>query len=68
MGLKAYRSGKERARQNVKEGKGISIGGTFGGNKETNFYLLLLILCGVSLDTIDFMSISNVIMPVVNNN
>ena len=53
--------GKERARQNVKEGKGISIGGAFGGNKETNFlFASSNPLWRASLDTIDFMSISNV--------
>lgn len=54
-------SGKERARQNVKEGRGISIGGAFGGNRETNFlFASSNPLWRASLDTIDFMSISNV--------
>ena len=54
-------SGKERARKNVQEGRGISVGGAFGRNKETNFlFASSNPLWRASLDTIDFMSISNV--------
>ena len=53
-------SGKERARQNVKEGKGIEL---FGGNKNANTNFLFASsnpLWRASLETIDFMSLSNV--------
>mgnify|MGYP001352024220 FL=1 len=51
-------SGKKRARDNVKEGKGIIFG---GGNKETNFlFASSNPLWRASLETIDFMSLSSV--------
>ena len=54
-------SGKERARKNVQEGRGISVGGAFGRNKEPNFlFASSNPLWRASLDTIDFISISNV--------
>lgn len=51
-------SGKKRARENVKEGRGILFG---GGNKETNFlFASSNPLWRASLETIDFMSLSSV--------
>ncbi len=51
-------SGKKRARENVKEGRGIMFG---GGNKETNFlFASSNPLWRASLETIDFMSLSSV--------
>ena len=51
-------SGKKRARENVKEGRGIMFG---GGSKETNFlFASSNPLWRASLETIDFMSLSSV--------
>ena len=51
-------SGKKRARENVKEGRGIMFG---GGRKETNFlFASSNPLWRASLETIDFMSLSSV--------
>ena len=52
-------SGKEKARQNAREGRGITFGGLTGG--ETNFlFASSNPLWRASLETIDFMSIANV--------
>ena len=52
-------SGKERARKNVSEGRGISLGNL--GNSETNFlFASSNPLWRASLETIDFMSLSSV--------
>jgi hypothetical protein len=53
--------GKKRARKNVKEGKGFGTGGLFGRNKGGVFdFASSNELWRASLDTLDFMSFSNV--------
>ena len=53
--------GKKRARKNVQEGKGFGTGGLFKRNKGGNFeFASSNELWRASLDTLDFMSFSNV--------
>jgi len=53
--------GKKRARKNVQEGKGFGTGGLFGKNKGGSFeFASSNELWRASLDTLDFMSFSNV--------
>jgi len=53
--------GKKRARKNVEEGKGSGTGGLFGKNKGGSFeFASSNELWRASLDTLDFMSFSNV--------
>ena len=54
--------GKKRARKNVKEGKGFGTGKIFGGNKKGGVFDFASSneLWRASLDTLDFMSFSNV--------
>jgi len=52
-------SGKERARENVRQGKGITFGNF--GNSETNFlFASSNPMWRATLETVDFMSLSNV--------
>ena len=53
--------GKKRARKNVEEGKGFGTGGLFGKNKGGSYeFASSNELWRASLDTLDFMSFSNV--------
>ncbi len=54
--------GKKRARKNVKEGKGFGSGGLFGGGKKGGDFMFASSneLWRATLDTLDFMSFSNV--------
>ena len=54
--------GKKRARKNVQEGKGFGTGGLFGGKKKGGDFDFASSneLWRASLDTLDFMSFSNV--------
>jgi len=53
--------GKKRARKNVQEGKGFGTGGLFGKKKGGSFeFASSNVLWRASLDTLDFMSFSNV--------
>ena len=52
---------RKRARQNVEEGRGFSVGGAFGGKGDTNFeFATSNPLWRATLDTLDFMVISSV--------
>ena len=52
---------RKRARQNVEEGRGFSVGGAFGGKGGTNFeFATSNPLWRATLDTLDFMVISSV--------
>ena len=52
---------KERARKNVEEGRGISLKGTFGGSKSTNYeFSTSNPLWRASLEIIDFMPLATV--------
>ena len=52
---------RKRARQNVEEGRGFSVGGAFGGKRGTNFeFATSNPLWRATLDTLDFMVISSV--------
>jgi hypothetical protein len=52
---------KERARKNVEEGRGVSLGGMIGGNKSTNYeFSTSNPLWRASLEIIDFMPLSTV--------
>ena len=53
--------GKKRARKNVEEGRGFSVGGIGGSNKNTNFlFASSNPMWRASLDTIDFITLANV--------
>tara|TARA_B100001057_G_scaffold499681_1_gene611272 strand:+ start:292 stop:861 length:570 start_codon:yes stop_codon:yes gene_type:complete len=52
---------KERARQNVEQGRGVSLKGVMGGNKSTNYeFSTSNPLWRASLEVIDFMPLSTV--------
>ena len=58
---KAEPSGKKRARENVKQGKGLIIDTDFGKRGDTNFlFASSNPMWRASLETIDFMSLSSV--------
>ena len=51
----------ERARKNIEEGKGISIGGAFGGNKKTSYeFSTSNPMWRASLETLDFLPLTTV--------
>ena len=53
--------GKKRARKNVEEGRGFSVGGIGSSNKNTNFlFASSNPMWRASLDTIDFITLANV--------
>ena len=52
---------KERARQNVTEGRGVSLKGTFGGNKSTTYeFSTSNTLWRATLDILDFLPLTTV--------
>ena len=53
-------SGKERARKNIEEGRGISIGGALGGRKTTYQFSTSNPMWQATFDVIDFMPLVTV--------
>ncbi len=53
-------SGKERARKNVEEGRGVSLGGAFGGGKTTYQFSSSNPMWRATFDVIDFMPLVTV--------
>ena len=52
---------QERAKQNIEQGRGISLKGAFGGNRSTNYeFSTSNPLWRASLETIDFMPLTTV--------
>ena len=57
---KSSPSGKERARKNIEEGRGISIGGALGGRKTTYEFSTSNPMWQATFDVIDFMPLVTV--------
>ncbi len=54
-------SGPERAKKNVKEGRGVSLGGMIGGNRSTNYeFSTSNPMWRATLDILDFLPLSTV--------
>ncbi len=54
-------SGPERAKKNVKEGRGVSLGAMVGGNRSTNYeFSTSNPMWRASLETLDFLPLSTV--------